>query len=105
VLQPLRCLVSRSKGFRLERKLPDRICTDGSNAPSQGTHNAPMESFWGALKNELVHHRRFATRAEAIAALTEWIGLFSNRHRRQARLGYLSPAAFARQFDRNRRAA
>jgi len=24
--------------------------------------NAPMESFWGTLKNELVHHRRYATR-------------------------------------------
>jgi transposase InsO family protein len=24
--------------------------------------NAPMESFWGSLKNELVHHQRYATR-------------------------------------------
>jgi putative transposase len=24
--------------------------------------NAPRESFWGTLKTELVHHRRFATR-------------------------------------------
>ena len=67
--------------------------------------NAPMESFWGALKNELVHHRRFATRAEAIAAITEWIEIFYNRQRRQARLGYLSPAAYAQQFYQNRRAA
>jgi transposase InsO family protein len=67
--------------------------------------NAPMESFWGTLKNELVHHRRFATRAEAIAAITEWIEIFYNRQRRQARLGYLSPVAYARQFYRNRRAA
>lgn len=27
--------------------------------------NAPMESFWGSLKNELVHHCSYATRAEA----------------------------------------
>jgi len=27
--------------------------------------NAPLESFWGALKNALVHHRRFTTRVEA----------------------------------------
>ena len=27
--------------------------------------NAPMESFWGTLKNELVHHRRYKTREEA----------------------------------------
>jgi len=24
--------------------------------------NAPMESFWGTLKNELVHHRRYGTK-------------------------------------------
>jgi putative transposase len=24
--------------------------------------NAPIESFWGTLKSELVYHRRFATR-------------------------------------------
>ena len=28
--------------------------------------NAPMESFWGVLKNEQVHHCRYATRREAI---------------------------------------
>jgi putative transposase len=67
--------------------------------------NAPMESFWSALKNELVHHRRFATRAEAIAEITEWIEIFYNRQRRQARLGYLSPAAYAQQFYWNQRAA
>jgi transposase InsO family protein len=67
--------------------------------------NAPMESFWGSLKHEFVHHRRFATRAEAVDAITEWIELFYNRQRRQARLGYLSPAAYARKFYQDRRAA
>jgi hypothetical protein len=32
-----------------------------------------MESFWGTLKNELVHHARYATRAEAISDLAEYI--------------------------------
>lgn len=27
--------------------------------------NAPMESVWGTLKNELVHHRRYTTREQA----------------------------------------
>lgn len=26
--------------------------------------NAPIESFWGILKNELVHHRNYKTREE-----------------------------------------
>ncbi len=60
--------------------------------------NAPMESFWGTLKNELVHHRRYVTRAEAIREITEYIEVFCNRERRQKRLGYLSPAAYARKF-------
>lgn len=34
--------------------------------------NAPMESFWGSLKNELVHHQRYATRADAKAAIQEY---------------------------------
>lgn len=67
--------------------------------------NAPMESFWGLLKNELVHHQRFKTRAEAIQAITEYIEIFYRRQRKQARLGYLSPAAFERQFYEKRLAA
>jgi putative transposase len=60
--------------------------------------NAPMESFWGTLKNELVHHSRYKTREQAIREITEYIEVFYNRQRRQARLGYLSPALFERQF-------
>lgn len=60
--------------------------------------NAPMESFWGSLKNELVHHRHYRTRAEAKQEISEYIEIFYNRQRKQPRLGYLSPAAFARQF-------
>ncbi len=60
--------------------------------------NAPMESFWGTLKQELVHHRRYRTRLEAIRDITEYIEIFYNRQRRQARLGFLSPAVFAQRF-------
>jgi len=61
--------------------------------------NAPMESFWGTLKNELVHHCRYATRAEAEASIREYIEIFYNRQRRHSRLGYLSPAVFAQNFS------
>ncbi len=60
--------------------------------------NAPMESFWGTLKNELVHHCRYTTRQQAIREITEYIEVFYNRQRKQARLGYLSPAAYEREF-------
>jgi len=60
--------------------------------------NAPMESFWGTLKQELVHHRHYRSRREAIEEITEYIEIFYNRQRLQAGLGYLSPAAYARKY-------
>jgi len=60
--------------------------------------NAPMESFWGLLKTELVFHRHFTTRKEAQREITEYIEIFYNRQRRQEKLGYLSPAAFEKTF-------
>jgi putative transposase len=67
--------------------------------------NAPVESFWGTLKTELVHHRRYETRREAVRDITEYIDLFYNRERRQARLGYVSPATYTQQFARQQHAA
>jgi len=60
--------------------------------------NAPMESFWGTLKQELIHHRRYRSRQEAIQDITEYIEIFYNRLRRQARLGFLSPVAYEQRF-------
>ena len=34
--------------------------------------NAPIESFWGILKNELIYHKRYQTRQEAIKDITEY---------------------------------
>lgn len=67
--------------------------------------NAPMESFWGTLKNELVHHRHYDTRAQAIREITEYIEIFYNHQRRHSRLGNLSPAAFVQQLSRQQPAA
>ncbi len=67
--------------------------------------NAPIESFWGMLKNELVHHRRYATRQEAMREIMEYIEIFYNRQRCQKRLSYLSPAAYNRKYFKKLRAA
>ena len=56
--------------------------------------NAPMESFFGTLKKELVHHVRYATRQEARVSLFEYIETFYNRIRRHSSLGYVSPDQF-----------
>ena len=67
--------------------------------------NAPMESFWGTMKNELIFHQRYATRRQAMREIIEYIEIFYNRQRRQAGLGYLSPAAYRQLFYRERLAA
>ena len=60
--------------------------------------NAVMESFFGTLKKELVHRKRFRTRAEAWAALFEYIEVFHNRERQHSSLGYVSPVDYPRQL-------
>jgi transposase InsO family protein len=60
--------------------------------------NAPMESFWGTLKQELVHHRNYTSRQEAIRDITEYIEIFYNRQRLQAKLGFLSPTAYEQRY-------
>lgn len=60
--------------------------------------NAPMESFWGMLKQELIYHCHFRTRQEAIGSITEYIEIFYNRQRLQAKLGFLSPAAYVQRY-------
>lgn len=67
--------------------------------------NAPMESFGGSLKNELVHHRQYLTREQARHDITEYIEIFYNRQRRHSRIDYLSPALFAKQFYQQQRCA
>jgi transposase InsO family protein len=60
--------------------------------------NAPMESFCRIIKQELINHRHYRTRREAIGDIIEYIEVFYNRQRLQAKLGYLSPVAYARKY-------
>ena len=67
--------------------------------------NAPMESFWGSLKNELVHHCRYETRVEDKVSILEYIEIFYNRQRRHSRLGYVAPAIFSINYNNQRQVA
>lgn len=67
--------------------------------------NAPMESFFGTLKRELVHHRRYRTRQEARRDIFEYIETFYNRKRLHSSLGYMSPLDFESQWLEQRQAA
>ncbi len=67
--------------------------------------NAPMESFWGTLKSELTHHKRYKSREEAIRDIREYIEIFYNRQRIQEKLGYLSPVQYEKQYYQKIQAA
>ena len=56
--------------------------------------NAPMESFFGTLKTELVHHCQYQTKTEAKTDIFEYIEVFYNRFRRHSALAYQSPVNF-----------
>ena len=76
-------------------------------------HVAPVEllrqrangKLWGSLENELVHHQRYATRADATAVMHEYIESFYNRQRRRSRLRIIPPALFAAKSNKQRQAA
>jgi putative transposase len=55
---------------------------------------AVVEPFWGRLKTEMVNHTKFATKREAQRAIFKYIGMFYNRKRLHAALGYVSPVEF-----------
>jgi transposase InsO family protein len=62
--------------------------------------NAPMESFFGTLKGERVHHRLYRTRDEAKPDLFYYIEAFYNRRRRHSSLDYLSPEAYEQLYHK-----
>lgn len=53
--------------------------------------NAPIESFWAILKNELIYHENYETRIKAITDITRYIELEYNQTRIQKGLGMLTP--------------
>jgi transposase InsO family protein len=53
--------------------------------------NAPMESFFGTLKTELVHHREYPNRDTAGRELFAYIDGYYNRARIHSAIGYITP--------------
>jgi putative transposase len=60
--------------------------------------NAMAESFFASLETELIDRSSWRTRAEARAAVFDWISTFYNRRRRHSALGYLPPEAFEARY-------
>ena len=53
--------------------------------------NAPMESFFGTLKTELVHRGEYPDRDAARRDLFAYIEGYYNRQRRHSAIGYITP--------------
>jgi putative transposase len=53
--------------------------------------NAPMESFFGTLKTELVHQREYPDRDAARRDLFAYIEGYYNRRRTHSAIGYITP--------------
>jgi transposase InsO family protein len=56
--------------------------------------NAVAESFFATIKGEMIDHEAFETRAEATAAIADYIDGFYNVHRLHSSIGYVSPIEF-----------
>jgi transposase InsO family protein len=62
--------------------------------------NAVAESFFSALKLEMVAGERFNSRQQARDSIFEYIEVFYNRSRIHSATGYLSPAEYEEMFKR-----
>ena len=67
--------------------------------------NAPMESFFGSLKSEWVHHRVYRTRDEARSDIFYYIEAFYNRRRLHSSLNYFSPEEYELLYHQRQSAA
>ena len=56
--------------------------------------NAPMESFWGKLKQEWLGGKRFRTREDAKRAIFWYIEVYYKRYRLREANGYKTPIDF-----------
>lgn len=60
--------------------------------------NAVAESFFGTLKNELVHRRRWSGRNELRNAVFEYIEVFYNRRRLHSSIGHKTPSEVEQEY-------
>jgi transposase InsO family protein len=67
--------------------------------------NAVAESFFATIKGEMIEHEQFETRAQAIAAIGDYVDDFYNPIRRHSSIGYVSPIEFELKFRQENREA
>jgi putative transposase len=66
--------------------------------------NSPAESFWSTFKHEYYYRHAFATKAELVAAVDNWIRRYNNQRRHSA-IGMLSPVCYEQSLTGTAKAA
>jgi putative transposase len=82
-----------SRDYQRELQLGGQICSMSRKA--NVWDNAPMESFWGKLKQEWLSDKRFRTREDASRAIFWYIEIYYKNYRLHASNGYLAPRDYA----------
>jgi len=83
-----------------QKQLNDNKLRCSMSRKGECLDNAVAESFFGSLKNELVYHEDYKTRAEARQSIFEYIEVFYNRQRRHAFLNYMTPVEYEAKYAR-----
>jgi putative transposase len=66
--------------------------------------NSPAESFWSTFKYEYYYRHVFATKAELVAAVDNWIDRYNN-NRHHSAIGMLSPVCYEQSLTGAAKAA
>jgi transposase InsO family protein len=104
------CIFHSDRGSQYTSEAYRKKLKDMSIHPSVGRtgvcwDNAAAESFFGALKNELVYRTTFPTREHARKAIARYIEVFYNRRRLHSALGYKTPAEVHLEYEKAQLAA
>jgi transposase InsO family protein len=67
--------------------------------------NAAAESFFGALKNELIYRTTFPTREHARKAIARYVEVFYNRKRLHSAIDYKTPIEVLNEYEEAQLAA
>ena len=98
ILRGRSALIHSDQGWQYQHRsyqciLEDLGVTQSMSRKGNCLDNAPMESFFGHLKQEFYHKRRFESYEEFVAAIDAYIDYWNTR-RYQVRLKGMSPVEY-----------
>lgn len=91
-------IMHSDRGTQFTAHAMAQACADAGLRRSMGAtgicwDNSGAESLWSTFKHEYYYRHAFATMAELVAAIDNWMHFYNNRRRHSA-IGMLSPIAY-----------